>query len=73
MCCTTGPILLFERCDLGRLRDWLAAQPQVTDDLQDKMITLSIQIARAMKHLHANKVSTSGLLIYIYALLHCAE
>ncbi|KAI0220746.1 Tyrosine-protein kinase csk-1 [Lamellibrachia satsuma] len=50
------PILLFELCDLGRLNDWLAAQTQLTEELQDNMITFSLQIARGMKHLHAHKI-----------------
>ncbi|KAK2156244.1 hypothetical protein NP493_1987g00009, partial [Ridgeia piscesae] len=52
---TQGPILLFEVCDLGRLRDWLVAQTKVTEDLEDKMITICLHIARGMKQLHAKE------------------
>jgi len=55
----TGPILLFEVCDLGRLRDWLVAQTKVTEDLEDKMITICLHIARGMKQLHAKEVTTT--------------
>ncbi|KAK2157675.1 hypothetical protein NP493_1862g00004 [Ridgeia piscesae] len=53
---TQGPILLFEVCDLGRLRDWLVAQTKVTEDLEDKMITICLHIARGMNQLHAKKI-----------------
>ncbi|MRB67750.1 protein kinase, partial [Bacillus thuringiensis] len=45
---TQGPILLFELCDLGRLGEWLVAQNKVTEDLEDRMITISLHIARGM-------------------------
>ena len=54
----SGPVLLFELCDLGPLRDWLTAQTKVTEDLADKMITFSLHIARGMQHLHSHDVNT---------------
>ena len=57
----TGPILLFELCDLGTLGSWLISQPEVTEDLQDKMITFSLHIARGLQELHAHKVKTYSI------------
>ncbi|KAI0236503.1 Fibroblast growth factor receptor 4 [Lamellibrachia satsuma] len=53
---TQGPVLLFELCDLGRLREWLVAQTKVTEDLEDKMITIGLHIARGMKQLHSHEI-----------------
>ncbi|KAI0210452.1 Fibroblast growth factor receptor 4, partial [Lamellibrachia satsuma] len=51
-----GPILLFELCILGRLKNWLAAQRKVTEDVEDKMITFSVHIARGMQYLHSRQI-----------------
>ena len=56
--CFAGPILLFELCNLGRLKNWLAAQRKVTEDVEDKMITFSVHIARGMQYLHSQQVNT---------------
>ncbi|KAK2176602.1 hypothetical protein NP493_652g00038 [Ridgeia piscesae] len=51
-----GPILLFELCDLGTLGSWLISQPKVTEDLEDKMITFSLHVARGLQELHTRKL-----------------
>ncbi|KAK2192989.1 hypothetical protein NP493_19g12019 [Ridgeia piscesae] len=50
------PILLFKLCDLGTLGSWLSRQGTVTEDLADKMITFSVQIARGLQQLHVHQV-----------------
>ena len=67
-----GPILLFELCDLGRLKSWLAGQKKVTDEVEDKMITFSVHIARGMAYLHSKQVnSCTGFCLVLIELLTC--
>ena len=68
----SGPVLLFELCDLGPLRDWLTAQDNVTEDFVDKTITFSLHIARGMQHLHSHQViTTAAIWSYHYVISIC--
>ena len=55
--------MLFELCDLGTLGNWLLGHNKVTEDLEDKMITFSLQVARGLQQLHEHKVTLYDLMM----------
>ncbi len=51
-------MMLLQKCDMT-LKAWLKeqAKDKITDDVQDAMIDFTIDIAKAMKHLHDLEVT----------------
>lgn len=47
--------MILTLCDLA-LMDWLKAFKEVSSEDLEDMLTLTLNIARGMEHLHSNKV-----------------
>jgi hypothetical protein len=50
-----GPIMLLELCEIS-LKDWLASLRSVSTDDLEIMLVFTLDIARGVEHLHANKI-----------------
>ncbi len=51
-------MILLEKCETP-LKSWLKEQERVSGDVQDAMIDFTIDIARALKHLHDLEVCST--------------